>query len=67
MPSPKLPVLLGHADAAAEVIAPAPIHRAPAQVDDLQGAARSLAEMAQQSFLLRQRSIAGRSAALQVP
>jgi len=67
MPSPQLPVLLGHSDAAAEAAAPAPVHRAPARVEGTQGDARALAEMAQQSFLLRRQSIAGRSAALQVP
>mmetsp|Transcript_47037 Transcript_47037/g.118487 ORF Transcript_47037/g.118487 Transcript_47037/m.118487 type:complete len:273 (-) Transcript_47037:101-919(-) len=67
MPSANLPVLLGHADAVAEVAAPALVHCTPAQVDELRSTALSLAEMAQQSFLSRQQSIAGRSATLQVP
>merc|ERR1719444_541979 len=46
--SAHLPVLLGHAEAAVEVAAPAPVQHEPAHVDvdGSQGNARALAEMA---------------------
>jgi len=62
MPSVQLPVLLGHGDVACAVDQRAESHMEARQPD-----ARALAQMAQQSFLSRQRSIAGRSAALTVP
>jgi len=65
--STHFPVLLGNTEAVAEEAAPAPVHFAFAQVDALRDDVHALAEKAQRSFLSRHRSIASRSAAVQVP
>jgi len=62
VPSVQLPVLLGHGD-----VASAAVQSAELNVEAMQPDARALAQMAQQSFLSRQRHIAGRSAGLTVP